>query len=71
VKQARAAQIAARIVTTHGNTITAEDCRIATWARLWVKRIAVFSPGMLVTAHDCPHCGLHADRDIVSATLAA
>ena len=21
--------------------------------------------------HDCPHCGLHADRDIVSAALAA
>jgi hypothetical protein len=75
------------------------------------KRIALFSPGMLVTAlaaecaasggqffragtrstamsrhclcggrlpktlaqriHDCPHCGLRADRDVVSAALAA
>ncbi|MDM3929833.1 zinc ribbon domain-containing protein [Mycobacterium intracellulare] len=110
-KQARAAQVAAAIVAAHGNTVTVEDCRIATWARLWGKRIALFSPGMLVTAlaaechagggtltragtrstamsqhclcgqrvpktlkqrtHDCPHCGLRGDRDIVSATLAA
>lgn len=110
-KQARATAVAAAIVTAHGNRITVEDCRISTWARLWGKRIALFSPGMLVTAladechagggtltragtrstamsqhclcgqrvpktlaqrtHDCPHCGLRADRDIVSATLAA
>jgi transposase len=78
---------------------------------LWGKRIALFSPGMLVTAlaqecaatgghlrrvptrctalsqhclcgaraakplaqriHDCPQCGLRADRDVVSAVLAA
>ncbi len=81
------------------------------WRRLWGKRIAVFSPGMLVSAlhaecvatggqfyragtrltalsqhclcgqrvdkpldqrtHDCGHCGLRSDRDIVSAALAA
>jgi hypothetical protein len=110
-KAARATQVAAAIVATHGNTITVEDCRISTWARLWGKRIALFSPGMLVTAlaaectasggqffragtrstamsqhclcgtrvaktlkqrtHDCPHCGLRADRDVVSAVLAA
>lgn len=110
-KQARANEIAATIVAGHGNTITVEDCRICTWARLWGKRIAVFSPGMLVSAlrrechatggwfhragtrstamsqhcpcgarvpktlgqrtHDCPRCGLRADRDIVSAALAA
>jgi hypothetical protein len=110
-KQARAAQVAARIVAAHGNSITVEDCRISTWARLWGKRIALFSPGMLVNAlavecaatggqlhragtrstalsqhclcgqripktlaqrtHDCGHCGLHADRDITSAMLAA
>jgi hypothetical protein len=110
-KHARAREVAARIVATHGNTITVEDCSISTWARLWGKRIALFSPGMLVAAvkreceatggvlsragtrstalsqhclcgvrvpktlaqrtHDCPNCGLHADRDIVSATLAA
>ena len=110
-KLARAREVAARIVATHGNTITVEDCSISTWARLWGKRIALFSPGMLVAAikreceatggtlsragtrstalsqhclcgarvpktlaqrtHDCPHCGLHGDRDIVSATLAA
>ncbi|HUH70584.1 MAG TPA: hypothetical protein VLZ05_18015 [Mycobacterium sp.] len=110
-KHARAADTAARIVASHGNTITIEDCRISTWAKLWGKRIALFSPGMLVSAletecaatrgqlsragtrstalsqhclcggrvaktldqrtHDCAHCGLHADRDIVSAALAA
>jgi hypothetical protein len=110
-KRARARDIAARIVALHGNTITIEDCTISTWARLWGKRIAVFSPGMLVDAlkqecaatggvlsraatrttamsqhclcgqrvpktlaqrtHHCPHCGLRADRDIVSAALAA
>jgi hypothetical protein len=109
-KHARATEFAARIVATHGNTITVEDCSISTWARLWGKRIALFSPGMLVAAlkreceitggrvsragtrstalsqhclcgqrvpktlaqrtHDCPTCGLHGDRDIVSATLA-
>ena len=110
-KKSRAAEVAAWIVAAHGNIITAEDCRISTWATLWGKRIALFSPGMLVAAlaiecrasggqfyragtrstalsqhclcglrvrktlaqrnHDCPHCGLHADRDIVSAALAA
>jgi hypothetical protein len=110
-KAARATQVAAGIVAAHGNTITVEDCRISTWARLWGKRIALFSPGMLVSAldaecaatggrltragtrstvmsqhclcgarvpktlaqrtHDCPDCGLHGDRDIVSAALAA
>jgi len=110
-KHARAADIAGRIVAAHGNTLTIEDCRISTWAKLWGKRIALFSPGMLVSAletecaatggqlyraatrstalsqhclcgqrvaktldqrtHDCKHCGLHSDRDVVSAALAA
>jgi Putative transposase DNA-binding domain len=110
-KQARAAEVAARIVAAHGNTITVEDTNVSTWARLWGKRIALFSPGMLVAAlaaecaatggalsragtrstalsqhclcgarvsktlaqrtHDCPHCGLRGDRDVVSAILAA
>ena len=47
---ARAGDVAARIVAAHGNTITVEDTNINTWARLWGKRIALFSPGMLVTA---------------------
>jgi hypothetical protein len=110
-KHARAREVAALIVAAHGNVITVEDCRISTWARLWGKRIALFSPGMLVAAlkyeceaaggrlhragtrstglsqhclcgarvpktlaqrtHDCPHCGLHADRDVTAAMLAA
>jgi hypothetical protein len=43
-KHARARNIAARIVDKHGNTITVEDCLISTWARLWGKRIRLFSP---------------------------
>ncbi len=110
-KHSRARDIAAQIVALHGNTITAEDCRVNTWATLWGKRIAIFSPGMLMDAlkkecaatggaltraatrttamsqhclcgqrvpktlaqriHDCPCCGLQADRDVVSAVLAA
>jgi hypothetical protein len=110
-KRARARDLAGRIVATHGACITVEDCTISTWARLWGKRITLFSPGMLVAAlaaechaaggrlhragtrstalsqhclcgarvpktlaqrtHDCPECGLHADRDIASAALAA
>jgi hypothetical protein len=49
-KRARAREVAARIVATHGNTITVEDCSISTWVRRWGKRIALFSPGMLVAA---------------------
>jgi hypothetical protein len=110
-KHTRARHVAARIVAAHGNTIIVEDTNISTWARWWGKRIALFSPGMLIEAlaaecqatggrlyragtrstamsqhclcgarvpktlaqriHDCPQCGLRADRDIVSAALAA
>lgn len=49
-KQARASEIAAAIVAADGNTVTVEDCRVFTWAQLWGKRIAVFSPGMLMAA---------------------
>jgi hypothetical protein len=49
-KHARAREVAARIVATHGSSITVEDCSISTWARLWGKRIQLFSPGMLITA---------------------
>jgi putative transposase-like DNA-binding protein len=110
-KHARARDAAARVVAVHGDTITVEDTTISTWARLWGKRIQLFSPGMLIAAlarecaaaggrlqragtrttamsqhcpcgqrvtktlaqrtHHCHHCGLRADRDIVSAALAA
>ncbi|WP_239645512.1 transposase [Mycobacterium sp. UM_CSW] len=58
-KQARAEQVSARIVAAHGNAITVEDCRISTWARLWGKRIQLFSPGMLVAAleRECQAAG--------------
>ncbi len=46
-------------MAAHGNTITVEDCRISTWARLWGKRIQLFSPGMLVAAlaRECAAAG--------------
>jgi len=58
-KRARARDVAVRIVATHGNNITIEDCAISTWARLWGKRIALFSPGMLVAAlkRECEAAG--------------
>jgi hypothetical protein len=49
-KHARASHAAARIVAVHGNAITVEDCAISTWAKLWGKRIQLFSPGMLIAA---------------------
>ena len=57
--QARAGQVTARIVAAHGNTITVEDTNISTWARWWGKRIALFSPGMLVAAlgRECQTAG--------------
>ena len=110
-KRSRARETAARIVLAHGNNIVAEDTSTATWARLWGKRIQLFSPGTLIRAladecdavggrliraathttamsqhclcgervpkslnqrvHSCTSCGLYADRDIVSAVLAA
>ena len=48
--QSRACDVAVRIVAAHGNVITIENCRIFTWAALWGTRIALFSPGLLVSA---------------------
>jgi hypothetical protein len=45
-----ARETAARIVAVHGNTMTVEHGRVSTWARLWGKRINLFSPGMLIAA---------------------
>ena len=110
-KRTFARETAARLVDAHGNSFTVEDCAISSWARLWGKRIHLFSPGMLIAAlvaecdatggrvlraatgatalsqhclcgqrvpkelrqriHHCLDCGLRADRDIVSASLAA
>jgi transposase len=110
-KQARAKQLAARSIATHGANLVVEDCDISNWASLWGKGVALFSPGMLIKAleqeaeanggqlsrartrttamsqhylcgqrvpktladrvHDCPTCGLRADRDLISAALAA
>jgi hypothetical protein len=49
-KHVRARETAARIVAVHGNTMTVERGRISNWARLWGKRIHLFSPGMLIAA---------------------
>ena len=111
-KQARAAHLAARIVATHGNTITVEDCRdldlgavvgqadrtcsapacswppsnrnapppAARWHRAGTRTTAMsqhclcgqrVAKTLAQRTHDCPHCGLRGDRDIVSAMLAA
>jgi len=110
-KKASATEIAADLVSTHGNRWVTEKVNIGNWTRLWGARIAVTTPGRLVAAvkaevlatggqwwlastrttalsqhclcrqretktldqrwHSCPHCHLEADRDVLSAALAA
>ncbi|GAA0950090.1 hypothetical protein GCM10009550_28260 [Actinocorallia libanotica] len=48
-KRARARQVAARLVSSHGGRLTVEDCRLASWSRLWGRACAAFTPGMLTT----------------------
>jgi hypothetical protein len=45
-----ARQIAARFVRDHGCSFVVEDCDLRVWARQWGKRMAAFTPGLLVTA---------------------
>ncbi|GAA0963434.1 hypothetical protein GCM10009550_59020 [Actinocorallia libanotica] len=49
-RRARARAVAARLVSTHGGRLTVEDCRLASWFRLWGRACAAFTPGMLTTA---------------------
>lgn len=46
----RARAVARDIVAVHGPHLTVEDCDIRTWYRLWGKRLAQTTPGMLVSA---------------------
>ena len=112
-----ARQIGARVVRDHGFAFVIEDCDLRAWMRRWGRRMAAFSPGLLVRAidheaaavarlagtrggverastgttalsqhclcgeraakslaqrtHTCGACHLSANRDVVSATLAA
>ena len=45
-----ARQIAARFVRDHGCSFVVEDCDLRAWAPRWGKRLAAFTPGLLVTA---------------------
>ena len=58
-KKARARELATHIVARHGPNITVEACVISTWAKLWGKRIQLFSPGMLIAAltRECKAAG--------------
>ncbi|GAA1586412.1 hypothetical protein GCM10009828_008580 [Actinoplanes couchii] len=47
-KRARARDIARRIVATHGPRLVVEHTDIRTWAKLWGRGIALFSPGMFI-----------------------
>jgi len=49
-KQARARNLAARIVAVHGATLVTEHVDMRAWARLWGRGISLFSPGMLMAA---------------------
>ncbi|MGW3155752.1 zinc ribbon domain-containing protein [Streptomyces sp. NPDC001089] len=110
-KDHRARRIAAQIVGSHGVQLTAEQCDIRTWYRMWGRALQATTPGRLIAAisrecektggrllrastfttklsqtclcgaavkktlgervHRCTACGLVADRDMVSAALAA
>lgn len=45
-----ARQIAARFVRDHGCSYVIEDCDLQSWSRRWGRRMAAFTPGLLVTA---------------------
>ncbi len=51
-RRAHARQVAAEVVRTHGYQLVVEDASIAAWSRSWGRALAVFSPGLLVTAID-------------------
>ncbi|MEU1225241.1 transposase [Streptomyces sp. NPDC005828] len=46
----RARLVAREIITAHGSVLVIEDCDIRTWYRLWGKRLARTTPGMLISA---------------------
>ncbi|WP_240667536.1 transposase [Streptomyces luteoverticillatus] len=46
----RARAVARDIVAAHGPRLTVEDCDIRTWYRLWGRRLAQTTPGMLIGA---------------------
>ncbi|MGO4758672.1 transposase, partial [Streptomyces sp. 2MCAF27] len=48
----RARAVARQIIAAHGPHLTVEDCDIRTWYRLWGKRLAQTTPGMLIAALD-------------------
>ena len=43
-----ARQIAVRLVRDHGCTFVVEDCDLGSWAQHWGRRLAAFTPGLLV-----------------------
>ena len=45
-----ARQIAARFVRDHGCAYVIEDCDLTSWSRRWGRRMAAFTPGLLVRA---------------------
>ncbi|MDB4955234.1 MAG: hypothetical protein JWO36_2803, partial [Myxococcales bacterium] len=45
-----ARQVAGSLVSQHGFQLTVEDCNLRTWARLWGRSLAAFSPGTLLSA---------------------
>ncbi|HYG66020.1 MAG TPA: hypothetical protein VD838_00125, partial [Anaeromyxobacteraceae bacterium] len=49
-RRALARQIAARFVADHGCSFVVEDCDLSSWSRRWGRRMAAFTPGLLVHA---------------------
>ncbi len=49
-RRALAREIAARFVRDHGYRFVVEDCDLRSWAHLWGRRLAAFTPGTLLIA---------------------
>lgn len=58
-KRARASNVAVAIVAAHGPHLVSEHVNMRAWARHWGRGVALFSPGMLVTAlhREATACG--------------
>ncbi|KAB2342116.1 zinc ribbon domain-containing protein [Actinomadura rudentiformis] len=66
-KRHRARALARNIIAVHGPVLTIEDCDLRTWYRLWGRRLAQTTPGMLISAL-ATECGSAGGRLLRAST---